>query len=166
MRIAHIHKRGKIFATTQALYDKKYKERTAKVIDYVNKILPDALRLVGVTAPVNVVIKYYKGTTLGSYSFVENALGVDPRRPMASIVDTLLHELTHARQYHTGKLKNVFNVEAFRWEHIWEGENFGKGYNGVNSATYDKYRDQPWEVEAREVAAQLYAEIVSKHPFF
>jgi hypothetical protein len=165
MRIAHIHKRGQIFATTQALYDRKHKDRTAKVIAYINKILPDALKLVGVTRHVNVIVKYYKGNTLGSYSSIENALGIDPRWSIAQIVDTLLHELTHARQYHTNKLQNAFNVETMRWEYVWNGENFGKGYNGANSSQWDKYRHQPWEVEARAVAAELSGKILEKHIF-
>lgn len=68
------------------------------------------------------------------------------------LLTTLAHELVHAEQYNTGKLKNEWSNRG--WVHQWEGDmNYNKG------STYKAYRNQPWEVEAfgRE---KILAEVV------
>lgn len=57
------------------------------------------------------------------------------------LLTTLAHELVHAEQYNTGKLKNEWSNRG--WVHQWEGDmNYNKG------STYKAYRNQPWEIEA------------------
>ena len=56
-------------------------------------------------------------------------------------MEVIAHELVHAEQYHTGKLKKKYN-RGKGWLHHWNGTPGKKG------TTYKAYRDQPWEQEA------------------
>ena len=59
-------------------------------------------------------------------------------------MQTVAHELTHAHQYLTHKMKNMEYVVSV----VWEGK----------KVTSDKYFDteMPWEVEAEEAEMRLY----------
>lgn len=59
-------------------------------------------------------------------------------------LQTVAHELTHAHQYLTHKMKNMEYVVSV----VWEGK----------KVTSDKYFDteMPWEVEAEEAEMRLY----------
>ena len=59
-------------------------------------------------------------------------------------LQTVAHELTHAHQYLTHKMKNMEYVVSV----VWEGK----------QVTSDKYFDteMPWEVEAEEAEMRLY----------
>jgi len=59
-------------------------------------------------------------------------------------LQTVAHELTHAHQYLTHKMKNMEYVVSV----VWEGK----------KVTSDKYFDteMPWEVEAEEAELRLY----------
>lgn len=158
MRIQNIHKRGAVFATTQVLYGNGQKDRTAAVIDYINKVLPFVREQLGVSDKPRVVVMNYKGNTLGSYSAIENAAGIDPRQAAEKIVDTLVHELTHARQYERGELQQQFNIDTFKWECIWKGKTWG----AAKTTSYQKYLNQPWEIEARQVATEIGPKVIAK----
>ena len=62
-------------------------------------------------------------------------------RALFDIARSIAHELVHAEQYHTGKLKKKY-VQKKGWLHHWNGTPGKKG------TTYKAYRDQPWEQEA------------------
>jgi hypothetical protein len=66
---------------------------------------------------------------------------IDCRLGWAKALEVIAHELVHAEQYHTGKLKKKY-VQRKGWMHSWNGTPGKKG------TTYKAYRDQPWEQEA------------------
>ena len=66
---------------------------------------------------------------------------IDCRLGWAKALEVIAHELVHAEQYHTGKLKKKY-VQRKGWLHHWNGSPGKKG------TTYKAYRDQPWEQEA------------------
>ena len=75
-------------------------------------------------------------------NWLENKLAViDCRLGWAKALEVIAHELVHAEQYHTGKLKKKY-VQRKGWLHHWNGTPGKKG------TTYKAYRDQPWEQEA------------------
>jgi hypothetical protein len=81
------------------------------------------------------------------------SIEVDPRRDtLDKVLDTLFHELTHIDQYVTGRLKHK------NGERIWCGSFVPDvKVQQVHSSqkNIDKYRSQPWEVEARYKGEQL-----------
>ena len=63
------------------------------------------------------------------------------------ILETLLHELVHVRQYASGQLDDL-NDNTSEWMgHIYQGD-----FQDTESSAY---WNAPWEVEAREVAEEL-----------
>mgnify|MGYP001025968884 FL=1 len=60
--------------------------------------------------------------------------------PFSDMMQTLAHEMVHAKQY--------FRKELNGYATTWKGRNAG-GY---------KYENQPWEREAHRLEAKLYAE--------
>ena len=63
---------------------------------------------------------------------------------------TLAHELTHAKQYLTGKLKCDTDIteESKMWKSVWEGKTYR--YKPENEPK------KPWEVEAVKFENEIY----------
>ena len=69
--------------------------------------------------------------------------------PVRDHLHTLMHEMTHVKQYADGRLK-------LRHLHdLWEGQRF--------DPTKD-YWSQPWEVEAQGIEVSAYQLFTEKHP--
>ena len=59
------------------------------------------------------------------------------------VISTVAHEMVHVWQYATGKFKDYVGRPAHRYEdHIYDANM--------------KYRDMPWEIEARRLEKVLY----------
>jgi len=72
---------------------------------------------------------------------------VSGNQPDQEIVETLFHELTHARQYANCDLDDI-DENACWWQ--------GHQYRGTFEDTESKdYWNAPWEVEARQVGEEL-----------
>lgn len=84
-----------------------------------------------------------KRNRMGTYYNGDNIAEVESRRGShMDLLRTLAHELVHAEQYKTGRLKSEW-VPRVGYVQQWYGEAVkNKG------ATYRSYRKQPWEVEA------------------
>ena len=82
----------------------------------------------------------------GAYSHGFKSAVIDPRAARKDVLETVMHELVHAEQYHTGRLVHdvvVSRNNSVRWIHEWEGKPItSKG------ATYNTYRNLPHEKEA------------------
>lgn len=65
--------------------------------------------------------------------------------PVRGYITTLLHELWHVHQWVKGDLREK------RTKRIWRG----------NDHTNDKYRDQPWEIDARWMEKVLYSQYLT-----
>lgn len=84
---------------------------------------------------------------------------ISARLTPRSIMKTLFHELVHAEQYHTGKLKRELCMKRRQYVSLWDGKEF----NFVNfRKNYDKYRSLPWEVEAFGRETELLVEFLGK----
>lgn len=65
------------------------------------------------------------------------------------IVRTLMHELRHVEQYHTGRMKDVF--DGVKHTNVfWDGVNCGRMVP-YHPKLVERYMAQPWEVDARSV---------------
>lgn len=94
----------------------------------------------------------------------EDRVMLDVARPFRDIISTLMHELRHIEQKHTGRLthKEEMGRKRLRWVAYWDGERFGpKHAAGRTQAQMDKYLNQPWEVDAREHQEPLLEELES-----
>lgn len=70
--------------------------------------------------------------------------------PVRDYLITMYHELTHIRQYATGKLKNRHLYC------IWEGKKYG--YTDID------YWEQPWELEAMAMELGAYTNFNTARP--
>jgi hypothetical protein len=100
----------------------------------------------------------------GSYSHGFKTVMIDPRESKKSLYQTVMHELVHAEQYHTGRLVHdvvVNNNGNVRWINEWEGKPItSKG------ATYNSYRNLPHEKEAfarQETLGKKLAKAISSN---
>jgi hypothetical protein len=99
---------------------------------------------------IEFLVRPIRGTFQGWYRSKTNRIEIDPRYPPESVLDTIAHELVHAEQYKQGRLT---------WDHgacLWNGEVYKRG------STYKLYRNRPWEIEARERAAEFVKEMFLK----
>jgi hypothetical protein len=72
---------------------------------------------------------------------------VSGNQPDQEIVETLFHELTHARQYANCDLDDI--DENTCW---WKGHQYRGNFEDTESKDY---WNAPWEVEARQVGEEL-----------
>jgi len=106
---------------------------------------------------LTIKIRPIKGTWVGwarqSADGTDYSIEIDPRRDLTrQALETLFHELTHIDQYVTGRLKHKHGAR------IWCGSMVPDlKVHQVHSSqkNLDKYRNQPWEVEARARGAEL-----------
>mgnify|MGYP001087453614 FL=1 len=84
-----------------------------------------------------------KRSTVGSYNNGQKQINLDLRRfKLKDIVSTIIHEMTHAKQYKDGRLKDKTNAKA-TFENV--------EYSCPKNMSHQKYLDLPWEIEAREM---------------
>ncbi len=78
---------------------------------------------------------------------------IEIKRDLAplSMLTIIAHEIVHASQFQTGKLEN--RREGGKWDTYWKGVK--------DEGT--PYWDQPWEIEAREVADLIVADFLAHH---
>ena len=93
----------------------------------------------------------YNGVYINYFDRVE----LDPRRKNLGVVlSTIMHELVHAEQFHTGRLKLTAGT------YHWNDEAVKKLGN-----SYEEYKNRPWQTEAftrqDELAKKITAMIVA-----
>ena len=150
-------KSGEVYTTKQAsVSDRKYRAKTRRMVEVANIILPLLKQRMALPDDVKVVVAFTRAKrNLGSYYPDKKECFIDPRRQgLWQFVDCVVHELTHAEQYHTGRLKQQYSRVHESWVPVWQDEEWGRW-----AGNFKKYREQPWEVEARKVAADLTKEI-------
>ena len=101
---------------------------------------------------IEFLIRPIRGTFQGWFRSERNRIEIDPRYPPESVLDTIAHELVHAEQYKQGRLAWDGGV----CQSVWNGEVYKRGN------TYKLYRNRPWEIEARERAAEFVKEMLAK----
>ena len=149
-------KSGEVYTTKQAsVSDRKYRAKTRRMVEVANIILPFLKQRMSLPDDVKVVVAFIRARqNVGTYYTKDKQCFIDPRRlGLWQFVDTIVHELTHAEQYYTGRLKHQYSRAHESWVPVWQDEEWRY------ASSFKKYREQPWEVEARRVAAQLTKEI-------
>ena len=129
-----------VYMSLSAIYSHT---KTAKVIALmVQRTLPEFRKQLDLPRDVKFRIAPIKAKNTNGYYSVESKLAtIDCRLGWAKALEVIAHELVHAEQYHTGKLKRTYNQRK-GWLHHWYGTPGKKG------TTYQAYRDQPCEQEA------------------
>ena len=143
----------RVFMSLSAIYTHGEKADVVKQI--IQKTIPEFRKLLDLPADLNFRVAPIKArNTNGSYDSEHKLVNIDCRLPWNKALEVLAHELVHAEQYHTKKLKKKFTGRK-GWMHYWNGEIGKKG------TTYKAYRDQPWEQEAWARQAVLAEQVCS-----
>ena len=116
-------------------YYRKHEETIIKAFDECKKIFK--------VENVNLLIRNIrKRSTVGTYGNSSKTISIDIRRfKLKSIVSTIIHEMTHAKQYLDKRLKFVDGKQLFE----------NKIYPNPNKVSHETYLNLPWEIEAREM---------------
>ena len=125
-------------------YYRKHEETIIKAFDECKKIFK--------VEDVNLLIRNIrKRSTVGTYGNSSKTISIDIRRfKIKSIVSTIIHEMTHAKQYLDKRLKVASNGKQ-------EFEN--KIYPNPNKVSHEKYLNLPWEIEAREMEKKYIEQV-------
>jgi hypothetical protein len=86
----------------------------------------------------------------GSFDDETNTIYVNKWQSPIDIRNTLMHELRHAWQFTTGKVK-LYYTKRFRWRYAWKEDNKVvryKAYNVHTCRSEDEYYNQPHEIDA------------------
>ena len=143
----------RVYMSLSAIYT--HGEKADAVKQIIQKTMPEFRKLLNLPADLIFRVAPIKArNTNGSYDSDHKLVNIDCRLPWAKALEVLAHELVHAEQYHTNKLKKKF-VGRKGWMHYWNGEIGNKG------TTYKAYRDQPWEQEAWSRQAVLAEQVCS-----
>jgi hypothetical protein len=143
----------RVYMSLSAIYT--HGEKADAVKQIIQKTLPEFRKLLDLPADLIFRVAPIKAkNTNGSYDSDHKLVNIDCRLPWAKALEVLAHELVHAEQYHTNKLKKKF-IGRKGWMHYWNGEIGKKG------TTYKAYRDQPWEQEAWSRQAALAEQVCS-----
>jgi len=138
-----------ISVSLSALY--QHTEKTEVIIDTIKKTLSEFRDLMSLPRDIHFRVAPIKAKRrLGEYDVTKKLVHVDCRLGLQLALETIAHELVHAEQYHTGRLKTKY-TDKKGWLHYWDGEVGKKG------TTYKTYRNQPWEIEAWERQSKLAA---------
>ena len=131
-----------VYCSFAAFHNVKYKDNTVKLARLIKNTLPEFRKVLNLPRSVAFRIAPFKsGTRRGSYSNEHKMVNLSCRLTGREAIEVIAHELIHAEQYHTKRLKMTFD-KSKGWVHCWYGEQGSKG------TTYRAYRNQPWEVEA------------------
>lgn len=125
---------------------KQYLKGAQMQVDLYKKVLPLAKKIMKLPKSVSLEVRPIKGRTQGLYFNARQGMEVDTRtKTLGDFLVTVMHELVHAEQYHTGRLKGGYEYGK-GYVNYWNGEaNTGRGSKGK---TYSAYRKLPWEEEA------------------
>lgn len=140
-------------------YDKKNKVRTESQIKLIKEAMFVFRQIMNLPDGLSVRLAHIKKKNrFGTYYNTMKIAEVEARRnDLMDVLRTMAHELVHAEQYHTGRLKSEW-VPRTGYVQQWYGEVVkNKG------ATYNSYRKQPWEQEAfdrQEKLARFVASVV------
>lgn len=134
--------------------DKTIQQNLAINVNIIKRALPEFAKILKIPRDLQFRVCSIKGRTLGRYINPERLIEIDGRLPWNKFLEILAHELVHAEQYHTGKLK-VEYLRGCGYILFWNGRAGKKG------TTYNSYRNQPWEVEAYDRQAVLAEQVCS-----
>jgi hypothetical protein len=124
---------------------KAYIGNANRIADLITKVLPHARKLLDLPEHLVYHIRPLGGKYNGVYMNFFSKIELEVRRTnLGSILETIMHELVHAEQFHQGRLK--LKSGMYHWH---------DAPHKVGNDTYAKYRARPWEAEAFERQADL-----------
>jgi hypothetical protein len=140
----------------------KYKKLRTKIramsdlLEYNEPLIREMLDL---PPNINFVFRPLSRLLNGQYSFTTNRVSINAKLPVKYMMQVIFHELVHAEQYKTGRLRRELCNRKRKYVNIWNNQemdliNFRKDY--------DKYRSLPWEMEAFTRETELLAEFLKK----
>ena len=127
------------------------------MLEAINKLKDVFAKEFDTNPNIDVMIKNTSSRKYGSASSFANKmiLNVDGKGGMKDFLNTVAHELTHFEQFKIGRLTYDEKKRTF-----WDG----KLIRGAKpTMDMEKYRNAPWEVEARERADEFivkYAKVI------
>lgn len=122
-----------IFQSYQSAY---YHKRNSHLIHkLISATLPLFREYLDLPSDLKFRIASLKGWWEGRYYSQSKTVELDVKTPWNRVLETLSHELVHAEQFHTKKLK--IKYEKGRWISYWHGV-------PVRAV----YMKRPWEIEA------------------
>ena len=149
----------KVWISCSLFYDKSFGktkvDRLKKFFGFAEKIrlFDQKYRsLLNIPSKLEYRICKHRGNTFGQYIDTHNVVEIDYRticnHEFLGIL--LAHELVHAEQYHTGKLKHKNN----RW--VWTEGRKKLEVEYCEAYNHTKYMQFPWEQEAYGRQQQLF----------
>lgn len=83
---------------------------------------------------------------------------LDISKGLRTLIETLFHELQHAVQCESGRLKHIWNGASNRFDWIWEDQFWGRNPGfGQGNAGMARYERLPWEEDADKVMREEFA---------
>lgn len=145
------HIGGNIYIAASVLYSKNslHRNRALNILTIINRSEEEFRKLLNYSPDVKYRVAPIKGRINGRYKHVPKIVEIDSNLNWDKALEVLAHELVHAEQYHTGKLRQIWDNRK-GWTHYWNGD-----FNGNRGSTYNAYRNQPWELEAWGRQAEL-----------
>lgn len=95
----------------------------------------------------------------GRYFSHRRAVALNAKLTPKAMMQTFMHELVHAEQYKTGRLRRELCVRKRKYVSYWNNLEVDSADFRKN---YDKYRGLPWEMEAFGREEQLLKEFLQK----
>lgn len=144
-----------VYLSASAFYNVKFAEDSKKMARMINNTLPLFRKVLNLPTGLKFRVAPLKARNrLGSYNNDLKLVNLSSRMTGRQALVVLAHELIHAEQYHTGKLKMKFDKNK-GWVHYWLGDRGSKG------TTYSAYRQQPWEIEAYDRQEFVANEVIA-----
>ena len=124
---------------------KAYIGNANRIAELITKALPHARKLLDLPEHLVYSIRPLGDKYNGVYMNIFNKIELEVRRTnIGNILETIMHELVHAEQFHQGRLK--LKSGMYHWHNT---------PHKVGNDTYAKYRARPWEAEAFERQSSL-----------
>jgi hypothetical protein len=149
-----------VTGSRDAVYlDSSIKHDVRTLASLIHVLMPHFRTLLDLPEDITIrLAKTKKRSNNGQWNDSGNIATIDPRtarrnRQFKDILDTLAHELVHAEQYFTNKLKVGKDDLSGKYGSFWMGS-----FVHSKGATYNSYRNLPWEKEAFGRSGELYME--------
>ena len=114
-----------VYMSLSAIYT--HTKTAAVIASMIQRSLPEFRKQLDLPEDVKFRVAPIKAKSINGYYSVEDKLAViDCRLGWAKALEVIAHELVHAEQYHTGKLKKKY-VQRKGWLHHWNGTPGKKG---------------------------------------
>jgi hypothetical protein len=150
----HGNDRIKISLATSIKYGnyKHLQPKAALVFKWIKQYWDDFKDYFDFDNDVEFHVRPVRGNTHGWYRSRSKRIEIDPRYGTKKVLDTIAHELVHAEQYKQGRLA----WDSKKLVSLWNGE-FHKRGN-----THKQYLNLPWEIEARQRAAEFVKDMTAR----